>query len=93
MFPGEPVYTMDLLAIIEKNGFSNFVQKLVLWDGRPGSLLSLTFPSLGRRASHLLPVTAAVATGSGPQRRRRTLHDISNGLGNHSLFYPVNIQG
>jgi len=72
---------MDLLATMDKNGLSNFAKELVLWDGMPSSLLSLAFPNLGRGASHLSPISAAVASGSGPQRRRRTGHDVSNVLG------------
>ena len=67
---------MDLLATLEKNGFPNFAKELVLWDGMPSSLLVLTFPSFGSGASHLQPMSIGVASGSGPQRRRRTWHDL-----------------
>jgi len=79
---------MDLLATLEKNGFPNFAKELVLWDGMPSSLLVLTFPSFGSGASHLQPMSNGAASGSGPQRRRRTWHDL-NGLGKHSLLYHV----
>ena len=78
---------MDLLAVLEQSSFSTVAKELVLWDGMPGSLFRLSLPTWGKRASHLLPITAAAAAapapGSGLTRRCRTLPGMCNSCGQH----------